>query len=358
MRTVDLKKLKSSFIVFLLTMFLCLTFFAAFSDTTLAAQSEEERTAMLVEGAKKEGKLVWYVTIRADEVVDILNKFKKKYPFIETEFYRSGDEAQLTKVLSEARAKKYSFDVLETTGIAGEIFKKNGLFGRYLSPERKFFPEVSQDKDPAGYWTDYYVNYNVIGYNSKLVSPSEVPKNYNDLLSPKWKGKMGMDDKAFYWFANVLKIMGSEKNGIEYMKKLAGQNIQFRTGRNVIVDMLVAGEFAIGITTYNQRVEEKKAQGAPLGWVAIEPVVPEIHPIAISANAPHPNTARLFVDFMLSKEGQEILASWYRIPSRIDVDARMPGLKLAGIKILPFDTGIAADYDRYIKLYREILMKK
>lgn len=358
MIAVDLRKIRLSLIVFLLTIPLCLNVFVAASDNAFAAQTEEERTAMLVEGAKKERKLLWYVTIRVDEVVDILNKFKEKYPFIETEFYRSGDEAQLTKVLGEARAKKYSFDVLETTGIAGEIFKKSGLFGKYLSPQRKFFPEASKDKDPEGYWTDYYVNYNVIGYNAKLVSTHEVPKNYNDLLYPKWKGKMGMDDKAFYWFANVLKIMGGEKNGLEYMKKLAGQNIQFRTGRNVIVDMLVAGEFSIGITTYNQRVEEMKAQGAPLGWVAIEPIVPEIHPIAISAHAPHPNAAKLFVDFMLSREGQEILSSWYRIPSRIDVDARMPGLKLEGLKILPFDTGIAADYDRYIKLYREILMKK
>jgi iron(III) transport system substrate-binding protein len=277
-----------------------------------------------------------------------------KYPFINVKFYRSGDVALLTKIFAEAQAKRNIVDIVDITGIGAEILRKRGLFAKYISPHWKFYSAGS--KDPEGYWTDMYTNLNVIGYNTKLVSPKEVPKTYEDFLAPKWKGKIGMDTKAYYWFANILKVMG-EKKGLDYMKRLAEQNIQFRTGRTLNAQMVAAGEVSIGIALYNQRVEEIKAKGAAMEWVAIEPVVPEIHPLLISANAPNPNAARLLVDYLLSREGQEVIASFLRIPSRIDVDPILPKLK-KGIKVLPFDSGITDDYDRYIKLYREVLMKK
>ena len=151
----------------------------------------------------------------------------------------------------------------------------------------------------------------------------------------------------------MLKIMGEEK-GLEYMKRLAKQDIQFRTGRTVNTQMLAAGEFSIGIALYNQRVEEWKRKGSPVEWIVVEPVVSEMNPIAVSARAPHPNAARLFVDFVLSREGQEMISSFLRIPARVDVEAQIPELKLKGKKIWPIDLKIADDYDRYLKLFREI----
>ncbi|MFC1816828.1 ABC transporter substrate-binding protein [Thermodesulfobacteriota bacterium] len=319
-----------------------------------AALGQEEITATLIEGAKKEGKLLWYTLLATTLAGNFVKKFQEKYPYIKLEFYRSGDEKLSTRIMAEARAKRNVFDVVVTTGIWAELLKKKGLLAKYLSPHRKFYPEGC--KDSEGYWTDIFINLNTIGYNTRLVSRPEAPKTWNDLLDPKWKGKLGMDTKAYYWFANMLKMMGEEK-GLEYMKKLSEQDIQFRTGRTLNTQMLVVGEVTIGITLYNAKVEEMKRKGAPIEWVAIEPVVPEIHPLAISAHAPHPNAAKIFVEFMLSKEGQEIMASALKIPSRTDVEAIVPKLK-KGIKILPFDFSIADNYGKYIKLYREILMSK
>lgn len=320
-----------------------------------AADMETARTAALVEGAKKEGKLLWYSTMNILDVATLLRKFREKYPFIATESYKAGSEIMLTKILAEAASNKMKCDLIMNTGQETLVMQKKGLFAKYVSPQSKFFPEGL--KDPEGYWNDVYVNLNVMGYNTKLVSPRDVPRSYQDLLDPKWRGmKIALDVKAFDWFANVLKIMGEEK-GLAYMKKLADQDLKFYSNRTVLAQMVAAGEVALSPAVYNQRAEEMKAKGAPIDWTGIETVVTEIHPIAVSAFAPHPNSAKLFVDFILSREGQEIVASFYRIPSRLDVDPLNPRLK-KGLKLAPFDPKIAENYDKYAKLYREILMKK
>jgi ABC-type Fe3+ transport system substrate-binding protein len=115
---------------------------------------------------------------------------------------------------------------------------------------------------------------------------------------------------------------------------------------------LASGEFSIGIRLYGERVEQMKSEGAPIEWVGIEPVVPLTHPLGVSAHAPHPNAARLFVDFMLSREGQEMLASFYKTPGRADVQSLAPRLK--NINFIPFDETILDDYEKYVNLYRKM----
>ena len=347
----NLKRTKSSFIGCLVSLFLWAPFLIVSLDKASAAESEAERAAKLVEGAKKEGKLLWYTAGALDDSEKLLKRFKEKYPFIETGMYRTGAEGMITRIMTEARAKTYLWDLVQIGGIKDEIIKRSGLTVKYLSPQRQFIPEVF--RDPEGYWTAIYVIFYITAYNTDLVSAREAPKTYTDLLDPRWKGKMGMDTNSDDWFANMLKIMGEEK-GLEYMKRLAKQDIQFRTGRTVNTQMLAAGEFSIGIALYNQRVEEWKRKGSPVEWIVVEPVVPEMNPIAVSARAPHPNAARLFVDFVLSREGQEMISSFLRIPARVDVEAQIPELKLKGKKIWPVDLKIADDYDRYLKLFREI----
>ena len=308
----------------------------------------------LLEAAKKEGKVVWYTTLTTEEADLMGKKFHEKYPFIEIDVWRSGSEKMLLKIEAEAQAKRHNVDVIMITGAENEILKRKGLLARYLSPHRRFFPEGFKDKD--GYWTDLYINLNVVGYNTRLVQPREIPKTYEDLLAPRWKGKIGMDTKAYEWFASMLKFMG-EKKGMEYMKKLGEQNIVFRTGRTLNAEMVAAGEVEIGVALYNQRIEEMKAKGASIDWVGLKPIFAELHPLSVYAYAPHPNAAKLLVDYLLSMEGQKLIASFYRIPSREDVDAIIPHMK-RGIEYLVPSLDIVDRYDYYTKLYRQLLMRK
>ena len=225
------------------------------AEKELAAESEEQRTAKLVEGAKKEGKLLWYTAANVMESEMILKKFKAKYPFIETQIFRANAEKLLIKLLSEHQAQKNIWDVTKVGGIRSVLLKQKGLFAKYISHQWRF---ISNDfKDPEGYWTSIYLGLLVTVYNTRLVTPKEVPKTWVDLLAPKWKGKMGMPTDSYEWFANMFKIMGENK-GVEYMKKLAEQNIQFRPGPTLNSQLVAAGEVSIGIRLYPQRIEEMK----------------------------------------------------------------------------------------------------
>lgn len=333
----------------LASLVLCLHFLILPPDKALALPADE-RTANLVEGAKKEGKLAWYTTMTADEANKLGERFREKHPYIAVEFIKLGQEKLLQRIFVEHQMKKNLFDVVAfaQTGI---LLKRQGILGKYLSPEMKFFPEGFTD--PEGYWTDLYATFNVIGYNTKLVSSQQAPKAWTDLLNPRWKGNIGMDSDGFQWLAGMLMIMGEEK-GMQFMRKLAEQNINVRSGRTLNTQLVVAGELK-GAIVYNNRVEEMKEKGAPIEWVGLDPVIPELHPTGMSANAPHPNAAKLFIDYVLSREGQGVIASFHRIPSRIDVDPIMPRLK-KGLKIAtPF---FITDYARYTKLYRDLFMKK
>jgi iron(III) transport system substrate-binding protein len=315
----------------------------------------KEHTAKLVEGAKKEGKMIWYSTTSLVDSQALLKGYEKKYPFIETGLVRGNGPRIMSRITTEARAKRYLWDVTVNGGMRQAVFTKKGFFAKYHSPQRKFYPEFL--KDAEGYWTDMYANRIVIAYNTNLVSSQEAPKIWADLLDPKWKGKMGLPPNREAWFANMLKVWGEEK-GLEYMKKLAEQDLQWRAGATLNAQLVAAGELHIGLLLYNNRIESLKAKGAPIEWVALVPIYVELHPLAVSAHAPHPNAARLFIDYVLSKEGQEIIASVYRIPSRIGVDAKVSALKCEGLKQFPFDPGLVDEYERYQKLFRKVLMKK
>ena len=311
------------------------------------AKADQEEIAKR-EAAKKEGKLVFYTTVNTIAGEKLLKGFNERYPFVRTELYRAGGEKFLTKILTESRAKKYTADVLLCDSLDSHIIQSEGIVSKYVSPESKVYSE--QFKNPDGFWTASHVLTRVLAYNTKLVSPQDVPKRYEDLLDPKWKGNLGMPDNELGWFAGLLKIMGREK-GIEFMKKLSQQNMQFRVGKAIITQLLAAGEFPIAVTTNSNLALEGKRAGANIEWVNIEPVLTSLMPVMVAAHAPHPNAAMLFVDFVLSKEGQEVFRSINRIPLRPGVPPDPPRL-IQGLKLLPMDPSWSGK--EYYQLWRQI----
>lgn len=314
----------------------------------------EDRVQELVEGAKKEGKMSFYTSMGQQDCSALLQKFEAKYPFIKTELSRLNAERLLIKFLAEAKAKRNTADVIINGGFRTQITKKAGLLMKYVSPESKAYPEGF--KDPEGYWTDTFNNANVLAYNTRLVAAKDLPQNYEDLLQPRWKGKIGMETKAYEWFFQMLRIMGEEK-GIEYMKKLAQQKPMLRIGGTLLAQLVVAGEFPLAITTYSNGVEVSRSLGAPVDWIPLYPVIGILHPVAIAAHAPHPHAAKLFVDFVLSKEGMGIIRSFKRIPSRPDVEPDPPRLT-HGFRIFPSEPLMADDYEKYVKMFRTIFLQQ
>ena len=304
---------------------------------------------MIVEGAKKEGALVVYTSMTVDQMQKILDAFKARYPFIRTTMFRAVGERLLTKIMTEAQTGKYDFDVVQSAESQAYFLKKKNLLQKHISTESKNIQKPFFD--PEGYWTAVYIMPNVIAYNTRMVKRDEVPKTDEDLVNPKWKGKIGMDHTKPEWFAWKLKRMGEEK-GLAYMKKLAAQEFQLYAGLSVITNLLVAGEFPLVLNTYLHNVEEVKRRGAPVDWIVQDPVFTKFQPLGIGSKAPHPNAAKLFSDFVLSEEGQKIIASFGRVPTRRGVSTNVQGLDKLNYVIDDISAG--DDFNKNFELFRSI----
>ena len=299
--------------------------------------------------AEAEGKLMFYASFNAADSKTLTDGFKQLYPKIDAAFYRSTDAALMERILTENRAGQNLWDVAMTTSFYGHNLKKRGLFAAYDSPERKHFREGY--KDPQAAWTSIYTNYAAFGYNTRGVPKSNVPKSHADLLKPEWKGQIGMDSKPYEWFGTMLKALGDEK-GATFMRELAKQ-ATLRAGRTLVAQLVAAGEFKGALTAYSQTFEVLKPTGAPVDWVYLNPVFANIHPTGVSAKAPHPNAARLFMDFVLSKRGQELVRGMNRIPDRIDTPPEQARL-IEGIKPVFAPTEVLEDFQRYGRLFDEM----
>lgn len=343
---------KNLFVGLLLIVFLT---FPVFSTHSWA---QEDKAAKLIEGAKKEGEMVFYTTMNVDDSTLLVRAFEKKYPFIKTKLFRLGSEQLLTKMLTEKRAGVLAADVVSNSIFEFSVKLKEKIMGKYISPEAKAIPEGF--KDPEGYWASLYLQPFGIAYNTKLVSPKDTPKGYEDLLNPKWKGKMSLDSGDVDWFAGILHIMGKDK-GLDYMNKLGEQDLTLRKGHTLLLDVLIAGEHSIDINAHLQRVERYRNKGAPIDWLAPEPALVSYNPMGITVNPPHPHAAMLFLDFALSKEGQKIVKDIGRPPARADMEPIYPRLAKftkGEMRLLPLSTKWTENYEEYSKQFRKMLFKK
>ena len=311
------------------------------------AQTSED----LIQKAKNEGKVVWYGIVSAEDIKQLAGAFQKKYPFIQVETYRGSTEAVANKILTETQAGKYLYDVVNDGAFEIWPLYKRGLLGKYVSPESKSY--ALSAKDPEGHWNDLYDSYYVIGYQTRQVSPKDAPKDWEDLLDPKWRSNIALDTEDYEWYMAMLASMGEEK-GKSFMKRLATQDLQWRKGHTLIAQQMVAGEFPVALI-YAHRAEKMKAQGAPIEWAETSnPVVAGMRVVSTSIRPPHPNAAKLLFDFVISKEGQSLIRSFYRIPGHPEVEPLTPKLDPKKLKLFRASPQLAEHADRHVREFREI----
>lgn len=317
---------------------LLVTFLAVWELPTLQALAQVVPHAQLVEEAKKEGQLDWYTTMSVVDHTRYLELFNRKYPFIKVNVRRVGGERLITIFTTEYRAGKTMFDVVISSGVAPSLIK-SGIFAKYVSPEYKYF--AAGTKDPEGYWADTYTNSLALSYHTRMVPKDRIPQRWEDLLVPQWKGKkIAIDTEPYEWFDAVLRVMGKEK-GWEFLKQFGEQELVVVRGNNLRAQQLAAGEFPFGFS-YAHQIDRMKKSNAPVDWIKSENifVVNLLHPVFISAKAAHPSAARLFVEFCLSKEAQQLLVQLGRkASSRTDIETDVPKT----VKFVPEDLSI---YDR------------
>ena len=327
---------------------------AIFLSTVIGSNSIRGAESLWVEKAKAEKELLVYGTMPIPDMQEMFRNFEKRYPFIKANQYRSGADKLAQRIATEVKAGRHLADVYLIAGAEMFLLKRQGFISRYESPERKLIRDIYKDKD--GYWTGAYANIELIGYNKNLVAASEAPRSHQDLLDPKWKGKIGMDPTDIEWYMIQIHLLGKEK-GREFMKKFAQQDIQFRRGHTLLGQLLTAGEFSLIMTLRDNTAYQFMKKGGPIDWVAIEPVIPSpANAVALPKQPPHPNAARLFIDYILSREGQEVMRSLGRNTTRTDVDPLLERIKNLRYEKIDWPSYIE-NYKRYEGEFQEIFLK-
>ena len=284
---------------------------------------EDEREAKLIEGAKQERKVVLYGTTGVDDMKVVFDAFKKKYPFLEVGHYRSGALGVYNQVVTEARAGRFEANVVEATSLTALRLRENNLLEPYVSPKRAGIEKDFMDGD--GYWTAWFQQVVAMIYNTKLVRSDEAPKSYDDLLDPKWKGKISLDQEDDDIFATLMGYWGKEK-GLNYFKRLALNQPTLRKGHNLQTSLLAAGEFHIAPWIFAFRPLTMKQRGAPINVALLDPVLSDPKYVMIAKNNQRPYSTILFIDWLLTDGQKIVVESLGRTGTRRGLKERFPEL--------------------------------
>jgi iron(III) transport system substrate-binding protein len=275
----------------------------------LAKYLGADRERLLYEGAKKEGKLVWYTSLTIYK--EMAKFFETKYPGVTVDLYRAPAVNLASRILSEAQAKRYIVDAIETTPGSLMLVRDNKLLLPYNSPHLADYPEGSKDKAPGGlfFTTVDRESYAGIGYNKSAIPSADVPKNFDDLLKPALKGKIGISNEEIG--TRVIGAMLKEK-GDGFVKKLASQDIkQYALPALGLNELVVSGEVPLTFTAVDSNVRLAAARGAPVAWLPGDLVPTNAGSLAAFLHTQHPHAALLFIDFMIGPEGQKLFAEKY-----------------------------------------------
>ncbi|MPZ39683.1 MAG: extracellular solute-binding protein [Rhizobiales bacterium] len=264
-----------------------------------------DREKRLVEGAKKEGELMFYGSVPVADMAILTEAFTKKYG-IKVKAWRGDSEAMLQRVLNEAKARRYEVGIMVASSSALEPLSREKLLTEVKSP--LLADLVPGSIAPNREWASVYLNTFVQAYNTNLVRKGELPKTYRDFLDPRWKGRLAVEAEDYDWFAQVVLGLG-EQQGLKLFRDIVAANgISARRGHSMLNNLIVAGEVPLGLSAYGFLAEQAKAKGAPIDWFVIPPLLARPTAAGMSRYAPQPHAAVLFYDFLIG-DAQPILAS-------------------------------------------------
>jgi len=308
-----------------------------------------DREKVLAEGARKEGEVMLYTSLVPEDLTSLAAAFERKYG-VKLKTWRANSEKVLQRAVTEARAGRYDADIVETNGPQLEsLYREKGL-QPLRSPHIKDL--MPQARVAHGHWVGTRINMFVHSYNTSLVKKDELPKSYADLAHPRWKGRLGIEAEDEDWFAMIIKELGEEQ-GLRTFREIARVNgFSVRKGHTLLAGLVASGEIPLALTTYSHGAEKMKQKGAPLEWFAIAPAIGRANGIGVTRKPPHPHAAALFVDFLLSPEGQAILQKGGYVPANLRVEDRAQKLPLRFV-----DPAVILDeHDKWKKLWQEIVL--
>jgi len=321
---------------------------AAVAD--LALYQGADRQQVLQEGAKSEGEVMLYTSMPKEDVQALSEAFGKKYG-IKIKLWRASSEKITQRVVAEARGRRYDVDIIENSEPSLLALRREKMLQevRSAAQDNVVAQALPDHREWAGSTFDAFVQ----AYNTDKVNKADLPKSYEDLLDPKWKGKLSVEAADQVWFNTLIDSMGKEQGLQLFQKIIAANGVSTRSGHSLLTGLVASGEVPLALTVYNYSPAQLKQQGAPIDWFLLSPTVAQFRGVALARNAPHPHAALLWYDFMLSDEAQRILADRYNYPTSKHLDS-----PLGKTKILFVDPALALDKDvEWTKLFQQVFIK-
>ncbi|MEP7208429.1 MAG: extracellular solute-binding protein [Casimicrobiaceae bacterium] len=320
---------------------------AAPSGIGLATYQGADRMQRIIDGAKKEGEVSIYTSAPVDDMKALADAFEKKYG-VKVKVWRASSEKVLQRGVTEARAGRFDADVFETNGPEMEALVREKVLTAVQSPtQNDLIPEA---KFAHHSWVGSRLNIFAFGYNTNLVKKEELPKKYEDLLDPRWKGRLGIEAEDADWFAGVCAQLGGQEKCTKLWKDIVTKNgMSVRKGHTLLTNLVVSGEIPMAVTVYNYKAEQLKNKGAPIDWFVIPPAIARANGVGVAGKAAHPHAALLWYEFEIGDEGQKILLSRDFIPTNKKVETNLNKFALKFV-----DPAVMLDQgQKWEKLYQE-----
>jgi iron(III) transport system substrate-binding protein len=313
----------------------------------LANLTGADREKKLVEGAKKEGSLEIYTSAQSDDMGALISAFEKKYG-IKVNVWRSSSEKVLQRSVTEARANRHTVDIAETNGPELEALWREKLLQPIKSPYlADLIPEAIR---PHGGWVGTRLNVFVQAYNTNSVKKADLPKTWEDLTNPKWKGKLGIEQEDADWLQGQYAQLGDAHAAKVFKDIVAANGISVRKGHTLLTQLVVSGEIPLALTVYNYKAEQLKNKGAPIDWFSIGPAIARPNGVGVTRKAPHPHAAVLFFDYEISPEGQAILAKRDFVPTSRKIDTPLNRIPMRFVN----PATMLDEADKWTKLYQQL----
>jgi iron(III) transport system substrate-binding protein len=319
-------------------------------DASLLSYEGTDRPAKVLAAAQKEGSLTLYTSFAEKDLPPLTTAFEKRYG-VKVRVWRSGSEKVLQRTLAEAAARRHEVDAVHSSAMEMEALHREKLLAPVALPYARDLIEGAVR--PHREWTASYLSIWVQAYNTRLVRKEDLPRTFQDLLDPKWKGKLGVESHVWDWYSAVVLQMGEQK-GLAFFRDLVARNgLSVRSGHTLLNNMVAAGDVPVALTMYNFIADSAKRKGADVDWFVLEPTIGRMSGIGIMRRAPHPNATLLFHDWLLSPEGQKILASRDYVPTNAGVAS-----PFAQRRFTLVDPAFALDHsDKWEKSFEDVIVK-
>lgn len=324
---------------------------AAAAQAPLATYEGADRHERLVAEAKKEGTLTLYTSIAEKDLPALIKPFEVRYG-VKVKVWRAGTDKVLQRTLTEAQANRNEVDAVHTGSPEMEALSREKVLQPVNTPAYK---DLQSGSVPAHrQWAATLLSVWVQAYNTNLIRKDELPRSYQDLLDPKWKGRLGLEAKNQDWFATVVDIQGGGDKGLKFFSDLVARNgISPRSGHTLLTNLVVSGEVPLALTVYNYMPEQARKKGAPIDWFVIEPAVARSNAVGVARKPRHPAAALLFHEYMLT-EAQQYMVGIDYVPTSTKVAS-----PLKGVRIVITDPARTLDEaDRWGALFDETVIKR